>query len=120
VTERVGLVLDRHDPARLAPFWAAALRYAIVGGVGNYVLLVPGDGAGPQLLLQRVPEAKETKNRMHLDIHTLDIDGEAARLTELGAERVAPQPLEEHGSRWILMRDPDGNEFCICDAGGAC
>jgi predicted enzyme related to lactoylglutathione lyase len=120
VSRRVGVVLDCRDPSRLAPFWAEALEYTIVGGEGSYVLLVPADGPGPQLLLQAVPETKGTKNRMHMDIHTSDIDHEAARLIELGAERVAPQPLEEHGSRWILMRDPEGNEFCICDAAGAC
>jgi predicted enzyme related to lactoylglutathione lyase len=120
MTGRVGLVLDCEDPSRLAPFWAEALRYTVLGGEGSYVMLVPEDGVGPQLLLQRVAEAKAVKNRMHFDIHVADIDGEAARLTELGAARVAGPPLEEHGSRWIPMRDPDGNEFCVCDAGGAC
>jgi predicted enzyme related to lactoylglutathione lyase len=120
VTGRVGLVLDCQDPGRLAPFWAEALRYTVVGGAGNYVLLVPEDGVGPQLLLQRVAEAKSAKNRMHVDLHVPDIAAEAVRLVELGAQQVAAQPLEEHGSHWIVMADPDGNEFCVCDAGGAC
>jgi predicted enzyme related to lactoylglutathione lyase len=58
------------------------------------------------------------KNRMHVDLHTPDIEAEAARLVELGATRLAPEPLEEHGSHWVLMADPEGNEFCVCDAGG--
>ena len=120
VTGRLGLVLDCDDPERLAPFWAAALHYTILGGAGNYTMLVPEDGVGPQLLLQRVPEAKAAKNRVHFDVHTPDIEGEAARLIALGAARVEALPRAEHGSRWILMQDPDGNEFCICDAAGAC
>jgi predicted enzyme related to lactoylglutathione lyase len=64
-----------------------------------------------------VPEDKVAKNRMHLDIDTDDIEAEAARLEGLGATRVAAQPLHEHGTSWILMADPEGNEFCVCDGG---
>ena len=114
---KLGLVLDCHDPVALAPFWAAALGYQFLGAVENYALLIPDGKAGPKLLLQRVPEAKTVKNRMHLDIETADIEGEAARLLTLGARRVSPGTLSEHGSRWILMADPEGNEFCVCDGG---
>jgi predicted enzyme related to lactoylglutathione lyase len=64
-----------------------------------------------------VPEAKTVKNRMHMDIETADIEAEAARLEGLGARRVDPGTLREHGSQWILMADPEGNEFCVCDGG---
>jgi predicted enzyme related to lactoylglutathione lyase len=114
---RIGLVLDCHDPAGLAPFWAQALRYVELGGVENYVLLVPDGRPGPNLLLQQVPEAKATKNRMHLDIHIADIEGEAARLEQIGARRVENEHRSEHGSNWVLMADPEGNEFCVCDGG---
>ena len=113
----IGLVLDCADPVALAEFWAFALDYAIVGEAGNYVALVPADRPGPKLLLQRVEEAKRVKNRMHLDIETPDIGSEAARLEAHGATRLQPEPLSEHGSSWILMADPEGNEFCVCDAG---
>jgi predicted enzyme related to lactoylglutathione lyase len=115
---RLGLVLDCRDPDVLAPFWAEALGYQVIGGAGSYVLLLPAEGrAGPQLLLQRVPEPKQAKNRMHLDIHTPDIESEASRLADLGGVRVQAEQLHEHGTRWILMEDPEGNEFCVCDAG---
>jgi predicted enzyme related to lactoylglutathione lyase len=55
---------------------------------------------------------------MHLDIVTPDIAAEATRLAALGAHRVAPDPMSEHGSTWLLMHDPEGNEFCVCDGGG--
>jgi len=112
-----GLVLDCADPETLADFWAAALGYVTLGSAGNYVLLVAADGNQPKLLLQRVPEAKTVKNRMHLDIVTPDIQSEAARLEALGARRVASEAMSEHGSTWVLMEDPEGNEFCVCDGG---
>ena len=114
----LGLVLDCQDPERLATFWSPALGYDLIGGAGGYVLLLPPGGeAGPQFLLQRVPEPKQTKNRMHFDIHVADIEAEAARLVDLGAERVNEDQLSEHGHSWVLMQDPEGNEFCVCDAG---
>lgn len=112
-----GLVLDTNDPSRLAPFWAAALRYTVVGGLGNYVLLLPAGRKGPKLLLQNVSEAKHGKNRLHLDIEVPDIDAEAKRLEALGARRVQAEPVREHGHSWILMTDPEGNEFCVCKTG---
>ncbi|HVE18781.1 MAG TPA: VOC family protein, partial [Ilumatobacteraceae bacterium] len=84
---------------------------------GVYVALYPREGNGPKLLLQRVTEPKATKNRMHLDIEVPEIDVEADRLTGLGALRVSDDTCSEHGSTWILMADPEGNEFCICDNG---
>ncbi|HEX6237852.1 MAG TPA: VOC family protein [Acidimicrobiales bacterium] len=113
----IGLVLDCADPERLAAFWAPALDYVDVGSAGAYGVLVPNGRPGPKLLLQQVPEPKITKNRMHLDIETPDIEAEAARLEALGARRVGPDTIREHGTTWILMTDPEGNEFCVCDAG---
>jgi predicted enzyme related to lactoylglutathione lyase len=118
MTSALGLVLDCLDPVALAPFWAEALGYTVIGDAGSYVLLLPSEGnSGPQLLLQRVPEPKQGKNRMHLDVHTPDIEREASRLGELGATRVRAETLCEHGTNWILMQDPEGNEFCVCDSG---
>ena len=105
---KLGLVLDCANPDELAQFWAGALDYEIVGGAGAYVMLLPKEPGPPQLLLQRVPEAKSAKNRMHLDIHVADIDAEAARLEGLGAKRVA----FVHG-RWWVMEAPTGQRFCV-------
>lgn len=116
-THRFGLVLDCADPERLAEFWAAALDYVNVGSAGAYVALYPRDGYGPKLLLQQVDEAKTVKNRMHLDIDAVDVEAEADRLTGLGARRATSDVCREHGSSWIVMTDPEGNEFCVCDGG---
>lgn len=113
----IGLVFDCHDPARLAEFWADALDYVSVGTAGNYVALFPNGRPGPKLLLQQVPEPKTVKNRMHLDIDAVDIEAEAARLEALGARRVRVDQFHELGTTWILMADPEGNEFCVCNGG---
>ena len=113
----LGLVLDCEDPDKLARFWSAAIGYTTLGGAGSYVLLVDTDDKQPKLLLQRVAEPKSGKNRMHFDIETPTVDDEVARLEELGARRIVDDAIEEHGNRWVVMADPEGNEFCVCNAG---
>ena len=113
----IALVLDCAHPESLSEFWAHALGYKVLGGVENYVMIVDPEEKAPHLLLQKVPEPKSGKNRMHLDIHVADIETEATRLEGLGAKRQSG-PQSEHGSTWILMADPEGNEFCVCDGGG--
>ena len=113
----IGLVLDATDPEGLAPFWAGALGLQRLGAVENYVLLASDTGPLRQLLIQKVSEPKAIKNRMHLDIEIADVDGEVRRLEDLGARRVEPGARTEHGSRWVVMADPEGNEFCVCDGG---
>lgn len=108
------LVLDCADGERLAAFWSKALGYRRLGSAGNYVALVPVEGSSPKLILQQVTEPKTGKNRMHLDMLADDIEAEAVRLEGLGARRLRPEPFAEHGSRWVVMADPEGNEFCVC------
>jgi predicted enzyme related to lactoylglutathione lyase len=111
----IGLVLDCADPEMLAGFWSQALGLDPLGAAGNYVLLASPSGALPNLLLQRVDESKTSKNRMHLDIETPDVYTEVARLEALGARRVEQEARTELGHRWVVMADPEGNEFCVCD-----
>ena len=114
----IGLVLDCADPDALAAFWAPALGYTHVGTAEAYAMLVPAEGrSGPKLLLQRVPEPKQGKNRMHLDVETPDAEAKVAELEALGAKRVDDTTYEEMGHRWYVMADPEGNEFCVCTAG---
>ncbi len=115
MASKLGLVLDCTDPDRLAPFWSAALGYTTIGAEGSYVLLLDEAGERPKLLLQRVSEVKAGKNRMHLDIETPTVDAEVTRLEGLGARRIEADDVEELGHRWVVMADPEGNEFCVCD-----
>ncbi|MGH9303554.1 MAG: VOC family protein [Acidimicrobiales bacterium] len=111
---RMALVLDCADPERLARFWTKALGYRLSWAEGAYVGLVPEAGQGPELMLQRVPEHKGGKNRMHLDIRTDALQPEIDRLAALGARKLRPEVIKEAGFGWVVMTDPDGNEFCVC------
>ncbi|GGX62380.1 VOC family protein [Streptomyces minutiscleroticus] len=72
-----------------------------------------GTGRGRRLLFQRVPEPKTVKNRLHIDVHTGAgrRDEEVARLEGLGASVL--RHVKEPGGEWVLMTDPEGNEFCV-------
>jgi predicted enzyme related to lactoylglutathione lyase len=107
--------IDCADLDRMVEFYCQALDYEPMGAAGDqYRSIVARDGR-PKLVFQKVPETKSAKNRMHLDLIVgPDIEAVAARFIELGATRV--QRCEEFGLNWIVMRDPEGNELCICDA----
>ena len=108
------LVIDCSDPDRLADFWCNALGYVRYGQVAQYRSIVPAaGGTGPKVMLQQVPEAKSVKNRLHIDVAAADIEAEAERLVAAGAKRARDEPVREFGIAWILMEDPEGNEFCI-------
>ncbi|MFD0687525.1 VOC family protein [Actinomadura fibrosa] len=105
-------VLDCADPDTLADFWAAALHYERGEFDPPYVRLTDPRGKGPIILLQRVPEPKSGKNRMHPDLRIDDMDAELARVTGLGA-RVVRGPFVDDGWPTTVLADPEGNEFCL-------
>jgi hypothetical protein len=84
----------------------------------------PIDGEGPRLFFQRVPEGKTAKNRVHLDVRAAPglegdqrmaaLEAEADRLVALGAARLRRfEPGQEMSAGFIVMTDPEGNEFCL-------
>ena len=75
--------------------------------------IVDPDGRGPRVFLQKVPEAKTAKNRVHLDVNVgADaMHAKADELEKLGATRVGEH--DEPAGHWITMLDPEGNEFCV-------
>ena len=104
------MVLDAVDVEAIAAFWVEALGYRRVDRLEQYVVLVPRDGkSGGVFLVQGVSDHKQTKNRMHLDLHVDDPEAEATRLEGLGATRTGTGELGEIA--WIKMKDPEGNEF---------
>lgn len=114
---RLELMIDCPDPVALAPFWAGALGYEVGDGDGNpYVNLVPPDGA-PFVGLQRVPEPKTGKTRIHVDLYVPhdDAEAEVVRLTGLGATVLQP-PVRRDDRRFNfqVLADPAGTEFCVC------
>ena len=139
----VQVVFDCADPARLSRFWVEALGYKLEDPPEGYAswedwlreqgipeerwndagAVVDPDGSGPRIYLQRVPEPKTVKNRVHLDLNAggggsvpieerrRRVDAEAERLQGIGATRL--RALEELGVYWVVMQDPEGNEFCV-------
>ena len=114
------VTIDCSDPSLVANFWNEALRW---GGVAVDAAAT-GAGCGPTdgglyLEFVRVPEGKQVKNRVHLgcsagELH--DLDAELERLHALGAtiawEEEFPSEVADR-FRNVVMRDPEGNEFCL-------
>jgi hypothetical protein len=138
------VTFDAADPAALAAFWAEVLGYQVqepppgfdswdaaleAWGVpperrNDASAVVDPDGARPRVFIQRVPEGKTAKNRVHLDVRAAPglegeermaaLEAECERLVALGATRVLrkePAPPLDFGH--IMMTDPEGNEFCL-------
>lgn len=146
------VTFDAGDPIGLARFWAAALGYLIqpppgpdlgpdddpieawmrfLAEVGvpeerrnDACAIVDPEGRRPRVFLQRVPEGKTAKNRVHLDLRAAPglsgdarmetLERECTRLLDLGAtrlQRFEPDPPLSAG--FIVMADPEGNEFCL-------
>ena len=135
------VTFDCADPDRMSTFWAAALGYEkrtwtedlreqlFAAGLTEDDLAARGlaedpAGVGPRLFFQRVPEGKQTKNRVHLDVRAAPglvgdarmaaLEAEAARLVSHGATRLGrhePAPPLDAGH--LVLADPEGNEFCL-------
>lgn len=113
---RIGYVtIDCADVESQLAFWAQALRYQ--RPEGPWDLLRDPEHGGVPIYLQRVPEPKATKNRVHLDLVALDPQAEIQRLVDLGATHVADR--REGGIAWSVLQDPEGNEFCLFPATAA-
>ena len=113
------IVIDCADLDRSAAFWSAVLGYtASPAATGPYRSLEPESGAGIDVLLQLVPDVKDQKNRLHLDLRTPDLDAEVRRVLGLGATLLTSEPVTEDGWLWHILADPDGNECCVLQPPG--
>ncbi|MFH9611031.1 VOC family protein [Streptomyces sp. NPDC017448] len=117
------LAIDCADPARLARFWCAVLDYEVreedeeegVVTIGSPAVPEGKDRPGPVppvLTFARVPEGKSVKNRLHIDVNPTDREQgeEVERLLALGARRA---DVGQGGAGWVVLADPEGNEFCV-------
>ena len=105
------IVFDCADALTLSSFWMEVLGYERGGGGDDWAELVDPVGKGPNLLFLPVPEQKNAKNRVHLDVKHGDLPAEVERLIGLGARKHEMQVHERDGL--IVMHDPEGNEFCV-------
>jgi predicted enzyme related to lactoylglutathione lyase len=106
------LAIDANDPPAIARFWAELLDGEVtVDADGDAIVRT---ASGPRLDFLRVPELKSVKNRLHLDVAVTDLEAATARALELGAS-TADDVYD--GGRWQVLRDPEGNEFCLLPPG---
>jgi catechol 2,3-dioxygenase-like lactoylglutathione lyase family enzyme len=105
--------IDAVEPRPVADFWAAVLGWEVVEDDDEGISLASPGGELPTLDVLRVPEAKQVKNRLHLDLRAdrTSFDAEVVRLEDLGARRVDVGQGPE--VTWVVFADPDGNEFCL-------
>jgi predicted enzyme related to lactoylglutathione lyase len=109
------ITVDCADVERVARFWAAVLDRKPGDQSSEHFASLPAVQPGePTWLFLHVPEPKTAKNRFHVDLTTPDRDAEVARLVELGATRIAE--MNEYGLSWVVLNDPEGNEFCVAQA----
>ena len=105
------IIIDCVDPERLATFWGELLGRPIAGRTGPYVWLRRESGLG--VGFQKVAEPRAGKNRLHLDLASADPASEQQRIESLGGRR-----LQEYApGGFLVMADPEGNEFCIIPKG---
>jgi predicted enzyme related to lactoylglutathione lyase len=114
VSEPIGtlyaIVLDANDLERCARFWSEVLGKEISFKSDKYCRIGGGDDP-PSLLLQKVPERHEHKNRAHIDLDVTDFGSAVQRVVDLGGTKL--DEISEYGITWAVMADPDGNEFCL-------
>ncbi len=112
------LCIDSPNPSKSADFWEAALGWRRTHDSESESVLEPPegspeDGVAPDLLFLKVPEPKAVKNRLHIDLRPKDQAAEVARLEALGARRA---DVGQADVSWVVLADPDGNEFCVLKA----
>ncbi|CAB4749339.1 unannotated protein [freshwater metagenome] len=113
------ITVDAHDPRALAEFWAEVLGWTLGedgDDIGWWIEREAGELKTigiPDILFLRVPDSKIIKNRLHLDLRPDNQDAEVARLEKLGAKRIEIGQSTDSDTTWIVMSDPEGNEFCI-------
>ncbi|WP_069772156.1 VOC family protein [Streptomyces sp. LUP30] len=103
-------VVDATDPVALGRWWAAALGWVVVHDAPDEYEIRQRQDRLPGLVFVPVPEGKTAKNRLHLDFRPDDQHAEVARLLSLGARRADVGQGEQP---WVVLADPEGNEFCV-------
>ena len=102
--------IDARDPAALGRWWQEALGWVVVNDDPEEFEIRPAAGQFPGLLFGTVPEPKTIKNRLHLDFRPDDRDKEVERMLALGATLADVGQAEVS---WVVLADPEGNEFCM-------
>ena len=113
------ICVDAADPSSLGRWWAELLGWRMTYDSDEEAVLEPPagspqDGVAADLLFLKVPESKGVKNRLHIDLRPDDQAAELARVEGMGAVRV--DVGQGDAKSWVVLADPEGNEFCILRA----
>ncbi|MFI5913063.1 VOC family protein [Dactylosporangium sp. NPDC051541] len=109
------VIVDCADPHAMARFYSAATDWTLLRESDSNAVLRSATGVGPYLQFLRTPDVKTGWNRVHLDLRPYpgdDLEAEADRLRKLGAT-----PVDVGDIHWKVLRDPEGNEFCLLTPG---
>ena len=114
MTSRLAVItIDALEPRAVADFWCQVLGWEVVEEEDSGLTIAAVDGAWPMIDVVAVPDRKQTKNRLHLDLRAADTSTaqELERLLVLGAVRVEVGQPDDVS--WVVLADPEGNEFCL-------
>jgi catechol 2,3-dioxygenase-like lactoylglutathione lyase family enzyme len=114
-TPLVSIGIDTADPPAAARWWADALGWEVVAADADEAEIVPPSGRAPALVFLRVHDPKVGKNRVHLDLasaDTTDMETTIDRLLATGASRA---DVGQGDAPWVVLADPEGNEFCVLE-----
>ncbi|NLU75737.1 VOC family protein [Streptomyces sp. HNM0575] len=104
------VIVHSAEPAALGQWWAEALGWVVVHTSDDEFVIRAETDRTPGLEFVRLDESRKAKSRLHLDFVPDDQDAEVARLEAHGAKRV---DIGQGEQPWVVMADPEGNEFCI-------
>jgi len=104
------VVVDAADPVELGRWWATALGWVVTIDTADEFEIRPAPDQLPGLIFVPVADQKTVKNRLHLDFRPDDQAAEVDRLLALGA-RLAD--IGQGMQPWVVLTDPEGNEFCV-------
>ena len=105
-------VIDVNNMETEKNFWQAVLGVEPASEPEGFVFFKAQEGRSA-LTLQLVPESKSIKNRVHIDLEVPDLDEGIEKLEALGAAVIQERPKD--GWQWVVMTDPEGNEFCVSE-----
>lgn len=104
------VVVATQDPASLGRWWCDVLGWVVVDDSAPVFEIQAQPDRLPGILFLAVDDAKDTKNRLHIDLRPDDQAAEVERLIALGATRV---DVGQGDVSWVVLADPEGNEFCV-------
>ena len=109
------VVMDAADPVALGRWWAEALGWVVVNDDPDEFEIRPEPDRLPGIIFEPVTDRKSGKNRLHLDFRPEDQKAEVERLLALGARH---GDVGQGEQTWVVMADPEGNEFCVLSGRG--